>query len=387
MKQWIILILCLCLTVSGCTSATTLESRPAESQEAPITEPTLESNDPIETISPMEYSKPLTAISMIPYSEAVRHKSGATLYSWSSQNISLVMNDYGVAQVITLDFTNRDDRIIQAAVEDLAAANTDYTGHEDWIPYFCDIRYTPTRLDQIILSLAGNELLYDGTHRSGESTFAFNYDMQTGMYLSLRDILNPDYSADLLVSCILEALSGKSEDLFEDYTYSISSMFDSNAPIENWYFTENGLCFFFNPYEIAPQRKGVILAEIPYPQLVGILKDAYFPEEAVEYSGKLLMAEFDAAPTEDIPRYMEAVMDNGGNRYLIYVQGTVQNICVETGSWTKNGTFVPENTVFFAEALTEDIALILEMQPEHLGQLCITYQIGSNILQTPWQSN
>ena len=164
-------------------------------------------------------------------------------------------------------------------------------------------------------------------------------------------------------------------------------MFDSNAPIENWYFTENGLCFFFNPYEIAPQRKGVILAEIPYPQLVGILKDAYFPEEAVEYSGKLLMAEFDAAPTEDISRYVEAVVDNGGNRYLIYVQGTVQNICVETGSWTKNGTFISENTVFFAEALTEDIALILEMQPEHLGQLCITYQIGSNILQTPWQSN
>ena len=210
--------------------------------------------------------------------------------------------------------------------------------------------------------------------------------MQTGIFLRLNDIMMPDYSADALVECILEALSNKADILYDDYADSISGMFSTNTPVEAWYFTNTGLCFYFNPYEIAPHNKGTILAEIPYAALTDILKDSYFPAEVVEFSGAISMAALDATDVSAVNQFAEAVLDSAGSQYVILPVGTVLNLKVETGSWTKDGAFIPNATIFSAEALTEGNALLLQLQPEALGTLCITYQTSSDIIKTPWQS-
>lgn len=393
MKKLICMLLCLSLAAAGCTEAPTEESTPEAPQSQATTQQTepqvTEETEPeiIETIPAMAYQNPFTAVSLIPYSEDFQAEDGTTLYRCGSQTLTLVMNDHAVADAIIRDFTSRNDKLLTAAEGALEAAREDYSGQSDWSAYFCDIVYNTARIDQMALSLTGCQTFFDGTHRSGQTTFSLTYDMQTGAFLTLRDILNPDFSADALVQCILDALADRTDDLFEDYAESISALFSTNTPVENWYFTETGLCFYFNPYEIAPQSRGTVLAEIPYAALTGILKDAYFPAEAVEFSGSLTMAAFTDADTSGISQFAEAVLDASGSQYLIYPQGTVLKVRVEAGTWTKSGAFVADAAIFTAEALTEGNALMLQIREEDLGSLCITYQTGREIIRTPWQTN
>ena len=393
MKRQVPILLLLCILLAGCT-APAVESPdhthaihtqpPAISTQPPLPQQT---EAPAETVSPMEYQKPFTAVSLTPYRGLFSAQDGTTVYHYSSQHLTLVMNDHALAASITQDFTVDSEELLQAALNDLNAVKTDYTGQSDWYPYFCDITYQAPRLDQAALSLAGYQLFYDGTNRSGENTFAFNYDMQTGIRLHLDDVLIPDFSADILVGLITDALADRAGSLYSDYSDSIAGLFHSNTPVDNWYFTETGLCFFFNPYDIAPQSEGTILAEIPYQQLPGMLQDAYFPDEFVEFSGTLSMTPFADADTSQIHQYAEVVLDTAGSQYLLCPIGTALDVTVQTGSWTKNGTFLAEATVFAAEALSQGNALMLQLPTDELGSLCITYRTGSELIITPWQTN
>ena len=42
-----------------------------------------------------------------------------------------------------------------------------------------------------------------------------------------------------------------------------------------WYFTEEGICFISNIYEIAPYAAGNFLFDIPYEMIDGTLKEEY----------------------------------------------------------------------------------------------------------------
>ena len=87
MKRWIAFIICLCMTVSGCSR------HPASEPSLPSTADEV-THTPTEApaIPPIAYEKPLTAAALIPYSEIVQGASGSTRYSYSSENLSLVIN-------------------------------------------------------------------------------------------------------------------------------------------------------------------------------------------------------------------------------------------------------------------------------------------------------
>ena len=384
MKRMICIILCLCLIASGCGKTPAQENTPQPTDKETVP-PTFPQETVTETIPAMAYRNPFTAVSLVP-TEHTEQADNTTLYRCSSQNMALVMNDHAVADAIMQDFAQRNSQRLTTIEAALKAASEDYTGQADWNTYFCDTLYDTMRLDQMALSFAATETYFDGTPLSGQNMFSLSYDMQTGIFLSLKDIMMPDYSADVLVDCILEALSDKADILYDDYADSISAMFSTNTPVENWYFTNSGLCFYFNPYEIAPHNKGTILAEIPYAALADTLKDSYFPAETVEFNGSVSMSALDTTDISTTSQFAEAVLDSAGSQYVILPVGTVLNLKVETGTWTKNGTFVSETTVFATEALTEGNALLLQLQPEALGTLCITYQTGSEIVTTPWQA-
>ena len=393
MKKLTYLLLCLCLVFSGCGKVPAVEAspetQPTQIQTQPTQAPAAEDTEPaaIETIPAMAYQNPFTAVSLIPYSAQTQADDGTLLYRCSSQTMALLMNDHAVANVINTDFASRNDKLLAAAKAAMEDACAEYSGEGEWEAYFCDVVYCAERIDQMLLSISGCETFFDGTHRSGQTTFSLNYDMQTGAFLTLQDVLVPDFSADALVPCILDALADRTEDLFPEYADSVAALFSTNAPVENWYFSENGLYFYFNPYEIAPQSQGTVLALIPYSQLTGILQDGFFPAEAVEFTGDIIMSNFDAVDTNAFSQFAEAVLDSTGTQHLIYTQGTVLNVKVEMGTWTKSGAFIADAVIFTAEALTEGNALMLQLRDEDLGGLCITYQTGQQIIRTPWQNN
>jgi len=375
------LVLCVCfvLTCTACTPATPDQTGNTLSTSDATTLTTLA--DPTQTqhvVPPSSYQAPMTALSVPVLSEESRDDDGTLLFTYSYQDFSLILQDPHVAEEITLDFLNRVDFSNSAAKEVHEAAQSAYTGQSDWTPYFYSELYAPVRLDQSVLSLYGSESLYDGSPRSTSVNLSVTYDLLTGKVIEeITEILTPDYSAESLCQLIINALSDYADNgiLFADYEYIISDMFTTNTPVENWYLSENGLCFYFSPYEIAPYSAGTIVAEVPYESLNSLLRDPYFPAEQADLYGTAIAEPLTS--TADFAQIAEVVLDDDAEQYLIHTNGTLFDLRLEIGSMTESSeTAAQDATVFAAASLSTGDALVIQCATETLAALRLTYQSG-----------
>lgn len=116
-----------------------------------------------------------------------------------------------------------------------------------------------------------------------------NFDCQTGQYLSLEDILIENSSntssskgftassSERLAARIANKIYGDSElyaDLF-DTTQIPTVAKELVKEGTRWYFAEEGIVFYFQPYAIAPYSSGIVQITLSYTSLRGIVKDAY----------------------------------------------------------------------------------------------------------------
>ncbi len=387
-RKMISILLCaaLVLCLVGCTEepiATTAATQPT-TQETTL-ETTTETTVPSYNDPSVAYHAPMSSVALPIVTESSKASDGATLFTYTHQNMTLFLPEAPVADEIYLDFLNRMDTANAAAQNLQTAAASAYTGQADWAPYSLRVLYQPMRFDEVVLSFLVSEAIFDANTRGNSTNLSVTYDLLTGQALGIREILVADYSAEDLVDLIVAGLAEyeKQEMLFPDYAQLISDMFFTNRPVENWYFDPDGLCFFFNPYEIAPYSSGIIVCTIPYDALGGLLKDSYFPAEAVSFTGTPKTVNFNAANTENISNFAELVLDESGKEWLLYAEGTLLNVRIETGSWSENTgiSFYPETTVFAATAISKGDAVMI--QCEDISDLRLTYEAQGQIVSVP----
>ena len=200
------------------------------------------------------------------------------LFRFSFQDVALNLSAPAVAKAVTLDLLQRMDSNAQSVANLEAQALKDYTPGSQWIPYYYETIYTPTRIDQTILSLSGLHTSYDGKAHPSYSASSATYDLLTGKYLSVSDILSGSADAvKTLSDALIEALDkvASEHSLFTGYQDIIRDTFSADLNRHyTWYFTSEGICFYFSPYEIAPNSAGIIEVTVPYSKLTGVLKDA-----------------------------------------------------------------------------------------------------------------
>ena len=337
---------------------------------------TIPTETTVSTYPVVTFDAPLLAISAPVVAEEYRTEDGTILFTYAYQEISLILEDPQVADAVMIDYLNLIDYENSSAQGTLADAKEAYTDETDWVPYSFSMLFSPARFDQSILSLYGTQALYNGNPRATTANTAVTYDLLTGHQLELKDVLVDDFSADALCELISDALSEMESQgmLYSDYAYVISELFSTNRPVENWYFSRDGLCFFFAPYEIAPYSAGTVVAQIPYSELTALLKGPYFPAETVELSGTVCFEEFQAVDTAQFSQFAELVMDKDGTKYLLYTDGCLQNVRITTGSWFDTETFLEDATVFAAATLCADDALMLQFSPDTTQGLCLIYE-------------
>lgn len=387
MKKIISLMLtaALLLTTAGCSlipfpSAETTEPSTQETTlETTVQTTATEYTDPSVT-----YHAPMSAVSLPVITESSTADDGTILFTYEYQNMTLSLQDAAIADAILVDFLNRQDTSDGSATAMQQSAVSDYTGQEDWWPYSFRMLYQPMRFDEMVLSLYGLESIFGGYTHGNFANLSVNYDLLTGKVLGIRDILVADYSAESLIEYIIQGLAEyeKEDMLFPDYKELISDMFFTNHPVENWYFAQDGLCFFFSPYEIAPYSSGTLVSKVPYESLSGLLKDSYFPAESVSFSGAPICEKFSTMDAANISRFAELILDVDGEQVLLYADGTLLNVRVETGTWSENGTeFTPEATVFAATAISKGDAVMIQCQD--FSQLRLTYESQGQVYQMP----
>lgn len=359
-----ILSILLCTAVLLCLPACkdTDETVPTTTQAIAVT--TSESTLPEETLPQVDLPHiPVAAVTLTPTTEAEILPDGTVLFAYNYPTIHLALPDGEMAETVMLDFLNRIDATGAQAQQVKEAAEEFYTGKAGWNTYFYNLTFSPMRIDAGLLSLYGMESSYSGGMHPNHNACAVNYDLTTGKALKLRHILTADASADKLTSLICSVLAQKADSLFSDYALCVEDRFAGDfGADEQWYLSDTGLCFFFSPYEVAPYNAGTIIAELPYEDLTGILLDDFFPHETVITKGTIrLQALEDLAGLNNYSNYSEITLDSGGTSVLISTNSLVYQVKVELGEWNADGTvFTPYSTVFAANAMNRDDAIILK---------------------------
>lgn len=359
-----ILSILLCTAVLLCLPACkdTDETVPTTTQAIAVT--TSESTLPEETLPQVDIPHiPVAAVTLTPTTEAEILPDGTVLFEYNYPTIHLALPDGEMAETVMLDFLNRIDATGTQAQQVKEAAEEFYTGKAGWNTYFYNLTFSPMRIDAGLLSLYGMESSYSGGMHPNHNACAVNYDLTTGKALKLRHILTADASADKLTSLICSVLAQEADILFSDYALCVEDRFAGDfGADEQWYLSDTGLCFFFSPYEIAPYNAGTIIAELPYEDLTGILLDDFFPHETVITKGTIrLQALEDLAGLNNYSNYSEITLDSGGTSVLISTNSLVYQVKVELGEWNADGTvFTPYSTVFAANAMNRDDAIILK---------------------------
>ena len=381
MRKFVIMLLSLCLLLcaAGCKNEPAVPST-EPSQTQPVQTQPPETTE--ETQPPMIIDLPLAAFSAPVRTQSHYANDGTLLFTYAYQDFSLILEDPQVADAIVIDLLNYVDYENDSIKGVLSDAEAAYNTATDFTPFTYSSFFTPERFDQSILSLYGVNALHNGSPRTATSGISVTYDLLNGRQLTLKDILSEDYSADTLSQLLIDALQPMSEEglLFSDYAYVVSELFSTNRPVDTWYLTNEALCFFFAPYEIAPYSSGTVVAEVPYASLIGLLREEYFPLEATEHSGTAFMQPFQEIDFEQFDAFAELTIDTSGVQHVLFTNGCIQNLRLEFVSYTADGTALPEATVFAAPFLCVGDGIVLESAADTAENLRLTYVANGETL-------
>ncbi len=362
MKRYISYILAVLLvaSLSGCRKVPVATPSTTPTQTTAATEPAPTETQP----EIMVDQQPMAAISMPVVMEDKTTDDGTVIFSYVYQNITLTVPEPEVADAVIVDFLNRTDHHETADSLYAAAKKAYEQGATMPSPYLCSTVYAPMRIDPSVLSLLGNYVTYEGGAHGSQVSTAVSYDLITGKSLTWKDILIDGTTADDICALVLSALQNYEykDNLFEDHPQTVKNIFSQGLQHHtDWYFSEKGLCCFFSPYEIGPFAAGTVVAEIPYSDLVGILKDDYFPPERDVVKGQLITEKFDPEKQSAFSQFAEVILDGSAEQIVVYTNSIVYDVRLETGHLSSDGTrFIAENTIFGCATLTPGDALMIQ---------------------------
>lgn len=378
MKRFLAFIYAVCFLLTAC--ACTVTEPPATAQV-----PTSTSADTFtETIIPEQVDN-IAAVSMPAVTHPYYADDGTTLFSHTYQNMFLVLPNPLIADKVITHYLESTDWIHDEAQKTYDQAIQNYTAGVDWYPYMCQLLYSPMRIDQDVLSLYGSQVIYSGEGRPSRNGVSLNFDLLTGDILTLGSIMHADATMEQFQLLVTEKLGDMAEKyyLFDDYADAVALRFSTDeSQFEAFYFTQNGLCFYFDIYEIAPSSSGIISVEIPYSDLLGLIHDAYFPAERDTAAGCLYQKDFNDMNMNVFSSITEAVLSQSGNMIVFYTDSAVQDIRIESVSEDAAHT---QYTLYAAYTLNEAEAIAVEGTQEQLSALCVSYfnKDGRHILDNP----
>ena len=343
----VFLALLLLLSLCGCTT-----QQPDDALDPPVSS-VLNTTSPTAPVQPQVRQQPMIAASLPISEENYTAEDGTVLLRHVYQNLELIVPDQDVADAIIIDFLSRTDNTDALNAEALEAYNANNLKEA----YLRQITFRPTRLDQSIFSLLGSTVTHKGYAHPEVTAESVTYDLVTGKVLTIFDVLNSNTAPDALYDKIIAALRMQEDDLslYEGYEHTVSDLLASPT---NWYFSHEGLVFYYSPYEIAPYASGVITAEIEYTQLTGLMNDAYFPAESDTADGELQISSMVSTEMDRFSQIAELICSENSQQAVLYTDGLIKDIHIE--QQRGNG----EYSVFASPHITPGDGIVIYLSEE-----------------------
>lgn len=148
-------------------------------------------------------------------------------------------------------------------------------GDEEIVSAFCEEQILSGRLLAVvsnIMSYGMEQYVYTGGAHGINNRFYFNYCLSSGKQLAETDLFVADYTESLM-QILREQLVAQTDELEQmEELYNSAYYVDKIVPNNNFYLSQEGITYVFNPYEIAPYAYGSTEIFIPKAEVASLLK-------------------------------------------------------------------------------------------------------------------
>lgn len=273
--------------------------------------------------------------------EELKSDDGTTYYRQSLGTATVSSKDERAAERINSSLAELYVRFGADAEYTRRVAEDQTDGEQIALSYYC--APSVTRCDTRVLSAVFDVSQDIGGIHADSTRTSRSYNADNGSLLTLADIAKNEEQLKTFIKNYVIGLAagddykeGGVSILFDDFESTINDLVDAGA---NWYFSDNGLVFYANPYDIAPYSRGVLTFEIPYSALAEFIDESFMPVEYEGDNGMLLADDGDKLDRSSLNILGTVTVDEDGQSVVLSAEETVYNVKIYTSGrmlWQRN---------------------------------------------------
>lgn len=273
--------------------------------------------------------------------EELKSDDGTTYYRQSLGTATVSSKDERAAERINSSLAELYVRFGADAEYTRRVAEDQPDGEQIALSYYC--APSVTRCDTRVLSAVFDVSQDIGGIHADSTRTSRSYNADNGSLLTLADIAKNEEQLKTFIKNYVIGLAagddykeGGVSILFDDFESTINDLVDAGA---NWYFSDGGLVFYANPYDIAPYSRGVLLFEIPYSALAEFIDEGFMPVEYEGENGMLLADDGDKLDRSSLNILGTVTVDEDGQSVVLSTEETVYNVKIYTSGrmlWQRN---------------------------------------------------
>lgn len=273
--------------------------------------------------------------------EELKSDDGTTYYRQSLGTATVSSKDERAAERINSSLAELYVRFGADAEYTRRVAEDQPDGEQIALSYYCapSVMRCDTRVLSAVFDVSQD---IGGIHADSTRT-SRSYNADNGSLLTLADIAKNEEQLKTFIKNYVIGLAagddykeGGVSILFDDFESTINDLVDAGA---NWYFSDGGLVFYANPYDIAPYSRGVLLFEIPYSALEEFIDEGFMPVEYEGENGMLLADDGDKLDRSSLNILGTVTVDEDGQSVVLSAEETVYNVKIYTSGrmlWQRN---------------------------------------------------
>lgn len=273
--------------------------------------------------------------------EELKSDDGTTYYRQSLGTATVSSKDERAAERINSSLAELYVKFGADAEYTQRVAEDQTDGEQIALSYYC--APSVTRCDTRVLSAVFDVSQDIGGIHADSTRTSRSYNADDGSLLTIADIAKNEEQLKTFIKNYVIGLAagddykeGGVSILFDDFESTINDLVDAGA---NWYFSDGGLVFYANPYDIAPYSRGVLLFEIPYSALEEFIDEGFMPVEYEGENGMLLADDGDKLDRSSLNILGTVTVDEDGQSVVLSAEETVYNVKIYTSGrmlWQRN---------------------------------------------------
>lgn len=166
----------------------------------------------------------------------------------------------------------------------------------NYYPWNYDNMTTVVRSDSRVFSMICSTEEYMGGAHPNYYAGGLSFDTITGKKLELADVVTDMEAFQQVLFDELKAFEDDYEALYDDWEEILKQQLESENGF-NWYYLPNGICVFFNPYDIAPYATGLVELTLTYEKYPELLKPEYLGSQKEKMGEETITADINSYVT------------------------------------------------------------------------------------------